>query len=218
MRDSCSFDVSNVRTDNGRIGRAGAVVGFCFLLLISASCARFENGSMPSPDHRKRQPLALLSEWQIKGRVGVRSAEESWQATLVWNHEEAVDHLYLSGPFGQGALNIKVSDHFIRVASSDGRVEESTQPVETLEATIGVTVPIQALRYWVLGLAFPEQPSDSKYDRQGNRSILDQLDWKVQYQGYQDVQNWLVPKKISLEHQSTRVKLVIDEWSFSRNG
>lgn len=151
------------------------------------------------------------------GRVGVRSAEESWQASLLWDHEQDVDHLYLSGPFGQGALNIKVSDHFIRVASSDGRVEESRQPVETLESIIGITVPIQALRFWVLGLAFPGEQGDLEFDRQGRLLRLNQSGWVTEYQSYQEVQNWQVPRKLSLVHRSTRLKLIIDEWSFPKS-
>jgi outer membrane lipoprotein LolB len=182
------------------------------------SCAFFQ----PSPELRQgaetRQQLAALETWRMDGRVGVRSADESWQAGLIWNHDQDVDRLYISGPFGQGALNIKVSGSYIRVASADGTVEESEDPEQLLESIIGVAVPVPALRYWLLGLSYPSAKSDSEYDRMGRLIKLIQLGWVTRYQDYQAVQQWLLPRKLSVVNESTRLKLVIDDWQFPDSG
>ncbi|MCI0655233.1 MAG: lipoprotein insertase outer membrane protein LolB, partial [Methylococcaceae bacterium] len=188
------------------------------LLLGLPGCAIFETGPERFQDAEIRRQLAGLETWRMDGRVGVRSEDESWHAGLVWSHDRDVDRLYLSGPFGQGALNIKVSEHYIRVASADGTVEESGDPEQLLESMIGFAVPVPALRYWLLGLSYPFAESHSEYDRLGRLIKLNQLGWVAEYQDYQTNQRWSVPRKLSVVNKSTRLKLVIDDWQFPEKG
>jgi outer membrane lipoprotein LolB len=183
--------------------------------MIVPACTALKPGPEPVQDVSARQQLAQLETWRINGRVGVRSADESWQAGLVWNHDRDVDHLYLSGPFGQGALNIKLSAGHIRVAAADGTVEESEHPVQMLESILGVTVPVQALRYWLLGLSDPNAAADSEFDAMGRMVQLKQLGWVTRYEDYRMFRQWAVPRKLSVVNESTTVKLVIDEWHFA---
>jgi outer membrane lipoprotein LolB len=188
------------------------------LVVLLPSCAVFRP-SVELP-HRieNRQQLAALATWRMDGRVGVRSADESWQAGLIWNHDRDVDRLYLSGPFGQGAMNIKVSEGYIRVTSADGTIEESEDPEQLLESILGIAVPVPALRYWLLGLSYPLAAADSEYDGLGRLIRLDQLGWETRYQDYQAVQHWSVPRKLSVINDTAKVKLVIDEWRFPDPG
>ncbi len=191
---------------------------FLCLVMMLPACTALKPGPEAIQGVKARQQLAALESWRINGRVGVRSADESWQAGLVWNHDRGVDRLYLSGPFGQGALSIKISGGYIRVASADGTVEESEDPVQMLESILGVTVPVQALRYWLLGLSDPDAAGDSEYDRMGRMVKLNQLGWVTRYEDYRIVQQWYVPRKLSVANESTTVKLVIDDWLFPDSG
>ncbi|MGH8549935.1 MAG: lipoprotein insertase outer membrane protein LolB [Methylococcales bacterium] len=193
----------------------------CFilsLLMILPSCAVIEPGPDVFQGVETRRQLAALESWQMDGRVGVRSAAESWHANLVWNHDREVDRLVLSGPFGQGALAIKVSERYIRVASADGTVEESEDPERLLESITGIAVPVPALRYWLLGLSYPFAESESEYDRLGRLINLNQLGWVAQYQDYETVQQWSVPRKLTVNNGSARLKVVIDGWLFPESG
>ncbi|MGH8475579.1 MAG: lipoprotein insertase outer membrane protein LolB [Methylococcales bacterium] len=188
------------------------ILSFAVLL---PSCALFEKPHEFIQDSETRRQLAALETWRMEGRVGVRQVDESWQAALVWDHFRDFDHLTLSGPLGQGALDIEYSESHIRVTSADGKIEESSNPQELLESIIGIAVPLAALRYWVLGLAFPTVIFDSKYDSIGKLIQLSQLGWLCQYQDYQSVLHFSVPKKLSVINDRTRLKLVIDEWRLS---
>lgn len=188
------------------------------LIVALPGCAVFKPSPEIFQDAEIRRQLAALETWRMDGRVGVRSAEESWHAGLIWNHDRDVDRLYISGPFGQGALNIKVSEHFIRVASADGSVEESEDPERLLESMIGIAVPVSALRYWVLGLIYPFAEAQPEYDRQGRLVKLNQLGWVAEYQDYETNQRWSLPRKLSVVNESARLKLVIDDWQFPENG
>jgi outer membrane lipoprotein LolB len=198
--------------------RPASLPVFLMLAIGLSSCAVFERAPETVQDAEARLQLAAIERWRLDGRVGVRKSDESWQAGLIWNHEKDVDRLYISGPFGQGALNIKVKDNYIRVVSADGTVEESENPEQLLESWIGIAVPVSALRYWLLGLAYPATASDSEYDRFGHLVRLNQLGWITQYQDYQSVREWSVPRKLSVVNESTKVRLVIDDWHFPDAG
>ncbi|MGH8556740.1 MAG: lipoprotein insertase outer membrane protein LolB [Methylococcales bacterium] len=185
------------------------------LVVLLQSCAIFETPLEIVQNPATRRQLAVLEMWRMEGRVGVRRSDESWHAGLVWRHARDFDHLTISGPFGQGALDIQVTENYIRVTSADGKVEESRNPEQLLETIIGIAVPVPALRYWLLGLAYPSVESDSEYDSLGRLIKLSQLGWVARYQDYQTVQQWSVPKKLSVVNAATRFRLVIDEWRLS---
>lgn len=182
--------------------------------MLLSSCAVFEKDANYIQGTQSRRQLAALESWRMEGRIGARSSDESWHASLIWDHRKDIDLLYLSGPFGQGALNIKVTDRYIRVVSSDGSIEESTNPEQLLKSKIGVAVPVRALRYWVLGLPYSSVKFDPQYDRLGRLKKFSQLEWLVEYQGYKKVHRWVVPKRLSIVNQDVKLKLVVDEWEF----
>ncbi|MGR9106074.1 MAG: lipoprotein insertase outer membrane protein LolB [Gammaproteobacteria bacterium] len=188
------------------------------LACLLSSCASLEEGPGIVLNDATRARLAAQEVWHMDGRVGVVRPDESWHAGLTWDHDRNVDRLYISGPFGQGALNIKVSERYIRVVSAEGSVEESEDPEALLRSIIGFPVPVPALRYWLLGLSYPAAQSDAEYDRSGRLKSLHQLGWAARYQDYQTVRQWSLPKKFSVVNDSTKIKLVIDEWRFPDNG
>lgn len=193
--------------------------GFPGVLVILAvmlpSCAVFKPVPEVIQSPKTRQQLAALEKWRMDGRVGVRSPDNSWQAGLIWHHERDFDRITISGPFGQGALKFTVGEKFVQVNSHDGAVQESEDPEQLMKAMTGIAVPVMALRYWLLGLPYPLVESDSEYDGSGRLLKLNQLGWVARYQDYQTVQQWSVPKKLSLVNQETRLKLVVDEWQFT---
>lgn len=184
-------------------------------ILFLPSCALFEEPRALTQSPESRRQLAALDAWRIEGRVGVRRDDESWQASLVWEHFRDLEHLMLSGPFGQGAFDIEFTQQHIRITHADGKIEESSDPQSLLESALGFSVPVAAFRYWILGLEYPSEVFDSEHDPFGKLMRVKQLGWECQYQEYQSVLNFSIPKKLSVLNAKTRLKLVIDEWSIS---
>lgn len=159
-----------------------------------------------------RAALYRIKVWTLRGRIAIQSNDESWQAGIVWRHDRQQDRLIISGPFGRGAARIVLSQNYIRVTRADGAVEESDDPDRLLHALLGVSIPINGLRYWVLGLSYPGLEADTSYDALGWLRALRQLGWTVDYPEYQDVESLILPRKLKASRGDAKLKLVVDEW------
>ena len=156
--------------------------------------------------------LSRLEHWTLDGRFAVRTDQDAGQGAIQWRHEKTEDRIYLSGPFGQGAVQIIARENFIEIDRGGGQTEVSTRPDVFLSEQLGFKVPLTALAYWVLALAAPHASYQSETNAQGRLSVLQQLDWKILYQRYAWVDEMLLPKKITVLQGPYVLKMVIDQW------
>ena len=155
----------------------------------------------------QRTHLYLLKKWTFDGRISLSDGKESWSASIVWAHTEGKDEIRLSGPLGQGAAVITLTDKLVTVNRGDEKPKQSTQVEEFIQKQLGVFVPVRALRFWVLGLINPASPYSEKGDgfRQSN--------WDVHYLQMQNVGTEWLPRKIGVEQGESKLKLIIDQWT-----
>ena len=153
-----------------------------------------------------RQHLYGLKRWEFQGRFAVRDASDSWTANISWQHQANTDRVKMSGPLGQGAVEIVLTGDHINIDRGDGDSELSDNPDELIKQRLGLFVPVKALRYWVLGLP-------SKGDR--FKEIKDgfiQSGWSVSIPRQMKADNQLMPHKLVASNNETRLKLIIDQW------
>lgn len=155
----------------------------------------------------ERTHLYLLKKWAFDGRISLSDGKESWSASIVWAHTEGKDEIKLSGPLGQGAAVITLTDKLVTINRGDEKPKQSTQVEEFIQQQLGVFVPVRALRFWVLGLINPASPYFEKGDgfRQSN--------WDVHYLQMQNLGNEWLPRKIGVEQGDAKLKLFIDQWT-----
>jgi len=154
-------------------------------------------------------PFYALDSWQFEGRAAVKSASDSGNFDIVWRHKSDEDSLHLSGFLGQGAVAIKVAGDRIEIDRGDGHPEISDRPDELLERQLGFSVPVGALRYWVLGLPRAQEYFEPDVDgfRQGG--------WTVRYSQWMKAAGHDMPRKIAVNNEKLKLKLVIDQWVLS---
>jgi outer membrane lipoprotein LolB len=151
--------------------------------------------------------MAALKTWSFEGRLAVNDGQESWSASLEWTHTEARDEIRLSGPLGQGAAVIVLTQDLVTIDKGDGQIYQSNQLDEFIQQQLGIAVPVSALRFWVLGIPQPEKPAVEI------KEGFEQVNWQVHYGQMQKVgQAWL-PRKMNVEYQDVKLKLVIDQWN-----
>jgi outer membrane lipoprotein LolB len=155
---------------------------------------------------RAREPLYNLDNWVFDGRLAIAGLNDSWSANIGWKHTANEEEMKLSGPLGQGATIIKLSDDFVSIDRGDGKVQTSEQPEEFVNQQLGVFVPIRSLRYWVVGLPEPSQSFVETSDG------FTQADWLIAYQQMQAVNGQSMPRKITVLNSRVKLKLIIDQW------
>ena len=189
------------------------------IILSLLACSTLETGYPTFGKDWSQQPIPPvgLSKWKIEGRIGVRTSDDSWHASLVWEHDRDFDRLQIQDPLGLDAVVIRLDEDEMRMELSDGTVYRSTTPDQLFRSRIGIAAPVRALSYWVQGLPFPKGEYQLGHAPSGRLEVLDQGGWSVQYHGYALNLPWALPRKLSVFTNDTRLKLVIDSWSFPQD-
>jgi len=167
-----------------------------------------EASSLSSP------ALAQLADWRASGRMAVRTANGGFSANFDWQERPGHGEISVSGPFGAGATHISRSDDWIRIENGHGPPVQVAAPFTDLEpavsAQLGAPLPLDTLRFWILGVPAPGLPSDA-----GGAGAFTQSGWTVHPEQPVSVDGApaALPHRITLERESTRIKVVVDTWT-----
>jgi outer membrane lipoprotein LolB len=178
-----------------------------------AGCATVPTAPVaPPPAADARAALASFDDWRAAGRVAVKTAGDGWSANFDWHERDGRGELGVRGPFGAGAARITRSADRIRIEQGDGPPIDVPAPFDALEPTLrerlGAPLPLEQLRWWLVGVPAPEEPSVPAV--QG----FEQAGWTVRVDEYASVPGAPapLPRRLVLERDGTRIRVVVDRW------
>ena len=175
-----------------------------------AACAASRVAPLAMTWEQRSAYLQRADDWHLDGRAAVAFGKQGWQATLSWRQSKATAEVHLSGPFGIGAVVLK--------RSADGLSMNGAPPSDTvfeqLQGKLGFDLPIDDLRYWLLGVPNPGLPADVIRNDQDRALRLIQNGWAVDYDRYVPVDHDLLPAHVVLSRDTVRVRVVIDHWTW----
>jgi len=177
----------------------------CFLALSGCSLFPVEPPAVPY-SKTATLPLYKLQQWSFEGRLSITGRSDSWTANTDWQHTVNKERVKLSGPLGQGATVIELTKGKVTIDRGDGKVQTSDQPEAFINQQLGMFVPIESLRYWVIGLPEPTQ----KFTE--TPTGFQQAGWMIEYKQMQDVAKTTMPYKINVSNEHVKLKLIIDQW------
>jgi outer membrane lipoprotein LolB len=85
-----------------------------------------------------------------------------------------------------------------------------------LQERLGFELPVDHLRFWLLGVPDPSAPVELKRNDQGRASQLTQDDWTIDYDRYMPVDGDVLPAHLVLSRAGVRVRIVVDRWEPQR--
>lgn len=184
--------------------------GIVFVLAISATgCSLVQEKPVEGYSFEQMQHLQKQNNWYFEGRLAVVGEKDSISASISWRHRAERDEIELAGPLAQGKVAITVVADSVIIDDGDTR-KEFRGPVDGIVTDqLGMDMPVNALKYWVLGVS---DPLDG-YVHQVNG--FTQYGWLVSFGEMQRVKAELLPKKITVEKDKTRIKLIVDQWNLS---
>jgi outer membrane lipoprotein LolB len=136
-----------------------------------------------------------------------------YSARLKWNHEATSDALWLYSPVGSTIATL-VSDGDRATLVTAKKESFSSNNVQALtREVLGWDLPLNGLRYWVLGRADPDVPvmSLEQDDRLRIKQLV-QRDWQIDYLAYPG--DSALPSSMVLRYSDLRMRLIIDGWKF----
>lgn len=183
-------------------------------LLALAACRTAPPTLPPGTSWEVRRPeLQARDHFQLTGRVAVAAGGEGFNANLRWTQDGARSQLTLEGPLGVGGAQVTASGADLTLVTSRGEHIDSEAAHAALATRLGFDPPLASLRYWVLGVPDPSQPASESLDPAQQRlSSLTQDGWRVDYQGYASADGQALPARLTLQRDSVRVRLFVDNW------
>lgn len=159
--------------------------------------------------------LKVLEQWQIDGKLAVRTPDVSETARILWKQDGSRFDIRLAGPAGLKATRL----HGVPgdVNFEQGERQLNAESVEALSDQLtGYTLPASELTWWLRGLPAPVSPGSQiktiSYTAEGWLAQLAQGEWAIRFSGYQSVGTVVLPGRIEAERGSTKIILIIKKW------
>jgi outer membrane lipoprotein LolB len=150
-----------------------------------------------------------MTTWQMDGRAAAAVGAQGWQATLNWRQSEAASEVHLAGPFGIGAMALLRTPQGVSLNGAP----PSDAMLAQLQDRLGFELPLDDLRYWLLGVPDPDAPFDLAMNDQERVRLLTQSGWTIDYDRYLPVNGDVLPAHVVLTREGVRVRIVVDHWS-----
>ena len=156
--------------------------------------------------------LQQAAEWALDARAAASIGTQGWQASLAWNQRGSTTELHLTGPLGLGASIVRLSSEGLSI---DGALP-SEGARQILQQRLGVDLPLESLRFWLLGVPNPRAQSTITRNDQDRVKQLIQSGWTVDIGRYLPVGGDWLPGQLTVQRGEVRVRIAIDHWDFPR--
>jgi len=178
----------------------------CAGLALLAGCATLEPAPVSPPVNQ-----ALLTSFQINGRISVRHGTEGFSGNLSWRHADQEDEFVILTPLGQGVARILKNTTGVSL-EMPGQTSVRAPDAESLtQSTLGFALPLTGLPHWVQA-----QPIGSaaqlRHNADGTLDQLNEQGWQINYLAYRAVGALQLPGKVFMENTDVKLRLIVDEW------
>ena len=182
------------------------------IALFLAGCAT----TKPTPTDITAPAVNLeeIHNWTLRGKLGIQYQDKGANANLDWHQENENFIVKLSGPLGQGGLQIIGESQKVTFIDQSGKRVEVASLEEFFKKRFGWELPVKCLTHWIKGVAAPDDHIQATYFANGKLKTLSQHDWQIEYQEYMMTPKGLLPQKLILRHPGTQLKVVIKQWEF----
>ena len=202
------------RNKRARFARLGGVLALALLL---NACVTQKSVSLPdiSAWESRQAVLGALDQWRFNGRIAVKTSDDGFNGKLRWEQSKDAFEATVSGPLGFGTVRIEGDENGVQITDKDGVTTVLRDVEAELYYRYGWTIPVQSLRYWVLGIPDPRVPAETQFDDEERASRIEQRGWGVEVGRYREAGGQQMPARLIATREETTVRMVIDNWVFS---
>ena len=161
--------------------------------------------------------LSGFRTWTMRGTLTVQADGEKSRVGMQWRQALDSYRLRFNGPLGVGLLDIEGGATGVEARFPNGRSIRAASPEALLEAEVGWSVPLEGLRYWIVGVPAPDGTQASlKVDDLGRIARLEQSGWTVVYDRYGRFGDLVLPERIRFSSESVDATVVVRRWKDDR--
>jgi len=198
-----------------------------FILMFLSGCSSLiKNNHQEITEHQnineRTKKLTTLSDWKIKGKMGLISPKERHSLTMNWTYQGAKKRqtLNLTNVLGMQIFNLE-SVNGMHVIEVDGERYQGPDLNALLSSLTGLTLPTQAMTFWLKGLPYLANDEISYHQDtqlpQTLTSYFDENQWTVKYSAYQQVGQYQLATKFSIKQENFSIKINVYQWDVAIN-
>ena len=194
---------------------------FCTLFILYG-CASNKNIEQSQPVEYQSKETRIenvrkIQQWQINGKIAFIQENKRESASLFWQYDksEETQTLKLTTYLGINVLSL-TSDEGSHVIEIEGENYQSENLDHLIYSLTGLTLPTEALHYWLKGLTYSdldhiiyddisELPVKLTSFYQGNT-------WQISYKKYQPVNNVNLAHQFSIKQNNLTIKIILNQW------
>lgn len=200
-------------------GRAVTTVLLVAMMAVTAGCKSLPRAipaeATDTPAElafaQRQTDAAAIGSWTLRGRSAFAADGDGWSGAVHWRQTGTEMDLRFIAPLGAGTVRISGTPGMMHIQGSDGTDILSSDPAADLALHMGVSVPVEAMRWWVLGVPVPGLGlSHVELDAAGRAVRIEQAGWSVTYPRYSEYGGRILPGIVVAEDGTTRVRLIVD--------
>jgi outer membrane lipoprotein LolB len=196
--------------------RASALAALTVLAML-AGCRTRPPVAVPGPGAdapwaEQRAALERFDRYSLAGRVAVAANGQGFSASLRYEQQSQRADLALDGPLGIGGLRVGLADNEIEVTNSRGQRLDGAAARAELERRLGFELPLDELRWWLLGLPAPGKSDVDAAPDSGEIRGFVQNGWHVSINSRAPALGFALPQRLTAERGGTRMKLLVERW------
>lgn len=158
---------------------------------------------------QRQQQLGAVAGFETTGRIAIKGGGLS--GGLRWQQQGEQFQLRIAGPFGAGATLIEGVPGRVKIRNKDIDLE-TTEPQRVLMERTGWLLPLDALRWWALGIPAPgDEPASTLLDGGGRPTEMRQRDWLLRYSDYRGEAAAALPGRIEASQGPWSATVVFEE-------
>ena len=156
--------------------------------------------------------IGTVDEWRLLGRISLDDGDQGGSGKLQWEVAADRSTIDFHGAMGRGAWHLEISPESAVLREANGN-EYSAPGVDNLiQQQMGWPVPVDALKWWVRGLAAPGSIEHRLLDDQGLLLGLGQFGWQIDFNRYKSDTGVAMPTRLDARRENYRVKLAVSRW------
>lgn len=161
---------------------------------------------------QRTEQLEAIANWGLVGKISMDDGDQGGSGRLQWEVEPGLSELDFHGAMGRGAWHLQVGPEGAWLQMADGTEQVAPAVSELIQEQIGWPIPLDALQWWVRGLAAPGVTENETLGPDGLLISLRQFGWSVDFNRYDLFDGMAMPVRLDAKRDDYRVKLAISRW------
>ena len=194
---------------------------FCLLLVVALSACTSVAVKQPGAGgkfiyQQRAAEISAIEEWSFTGKISLDDGNDGGSGRLQWNVLTDSSELDFHGALGRGAWNLHIDPDRAVLNEASGEQQIAASVNTLIQQRIGWPLPVDALQWWVRGLAAPGLVDAEQFDSQGLLVHLEQFGWKIDLNRYKSFAGLALPIRLDARRDNFRVKLAIGRWQMTK--